>query len=58
MNFEVHTPSGCHEYRGSSRYDVEHPGGGLLTVWTPDDRKIVYGPNGWHRIEERAADQS
>ncbi|MFL6128888.1 MAG: hypothetical protein ACJ73E_07465 [Mycobacteriales bacterium] len=53
MNFQVHTPTGCQDYTGAARYDVEHPGGGLLTVWTGDGRKIVYGPAGWHRLEEQ-----
>ena len=52
MDFEVYTPSGSQAYTGQARYDIEHPGGGLLTVWTHDGRKIVYGPAGWYRLEE------
>jgi hypothetical protein len=52
MDFQVHTPSGTDDYTGDARYDVEHPGGGLLTVWSGNGRKVVYGPAGWHRVEE------
>ena len=55
MNFEVHTPTGSQAYTNNARYDIEHPGGGLLTVWTEDGSKIVYGPGGWHRVEEQPA---
>jgi hypothetical protein len=57
MTFDVHTPSGCQRYTGNARYDVEHPGGGLLTVWTHDGDKIVYGPAGWYNVTEARADR-
>ena len=56
MTFEVHTPEGSHAYSDDARYDVEHPGAGLLAVWTHDGRKIIYSPGGWHRVEEHPAD--
>ena len=58
MDFEVYTPSGSQAYTGNARYDIEHPGGGLLTVWTDAGGKIVYGPAGWYRLEERLSTAS
>jgi hypothetical protein len=52
MTFDVYTPFGTQHYAGNARYDVEHPGGGLLTVWTHDGDKITYGPMGWIRVAE------
>ena len=52
MTFDVYTPFGTQHYTGDARYDVEHPGGGLLTVWTHDGDKITYGPVGWNRVVE------
>jgi len=58
MNFEVYTPDGSHAYRGNARYDVEHPGAGLLAAWTHAGEKVIYGPGGWYRIEERSATEA
>ena len=55
MSFQVHTPSGTDDYPDRARYDIEHPGDGLLTVWDGAGRKVVYGPAGWLRLEERFA---
>ena len=58
MNFEVYTPEGSTTYTGNARYDIEHPGAGLLLAWTHDGDKIVYGQGGWYRVEERPAPKS
>lgn len=55
MNFEVFTPEGSRAYTGNARYDVEHPGGGLLAAWTHAGDKIIYGAGGWYRVEERSS---
>lgn len=54
MEFRVYTPSGEYEdYSGSADYEISHPGHGLLAATRDDGTKVVYGPAGWLRLEER-----
>lgn len=51
MDFNVHTPEGVHSYRGAS-YALNSEGPGTLRVQTAGGNVILYGPTGWHWLEE------
>jgi hypothetical protein len=52
MEFIVHVPDGEDSYHGESRYRIGETNG-VLTVYTEDDKVLLYGPAGWLRLEEQ-----
>jgi hypothetical protein len=51
MEFGVHTPDQPELFfYGDSRYEIY---AAVLTVFDDDNnKKITFGPSGWHRVEE------
>jgi hypothetical protein len=52
MNFKVYTPYGVHSYPDGASYALNNEGAGTLQVQTADRNVILYGPTGWHWLEE------
>jgi hypothetical protein len=56
MNFKVHTVGTVTDYyHGDSSYQIGEANG-VLTVDQESGGKIIYGPSGWLRVDERADD--
>jgi hypothetical protein len=53
MYFKVHTPGEAEQsFSGDSTYEVSEANGVLTVDDRKGERKIIYGPTGWLRVEE------